>query len=82
MPGLVAAILSPIQAYVALNGVLRACIKGARGSLATLAIKTGKVLWKHSLPVGPVRWVVAIDRNGRVLVSLRDGRVICFAGNE
>jgi outer membrane protein assembly factor BamB len=46
--------------------------------LAALDIRSGKVLWKNPLPAGPVRWGVAIDRNGRVLVSLRDGRVLCF----
>ena len=50
--------------------------------LAALEIKTGKVLWRHSLPAGPVRWGVAVDRSGRVVVSLRDGRVLCFAGND
>ncbi len=48
--------------------------------LAALEIKTGKVLWKHSLPAGPVRWGVAIDRGGRILVTLRDGRIVCFGG--
>jgi len=47
--------------------------------LPALEIKTGKVLWRHSLPAGPVRWGAAIDRHGQVLVSLRDGRVICLA---
>ena len=50
--------------------------------LAALENKTGKVLWRHSLPAGPVRWGVAVDRSGRVVVSLRDGRVLCFAGND
>jgi hypothetical protein len=50
--------------------------------LAALDVRSGKVFWKHSLPAGPVRWGVAIDRTGRVLVSLRDGRVFCFTGDE
>jgi len=50
--------------------------------LAALEIRSGKVLWKHSLPAGPVRWGVAIDRNGRVLVSVRDGRILSFAGTD
>jgi outer membrane protein assembly factor BamB len=46
--------------------------------LTALDIRSGKALWKHPLPAGPVRWGVAIDRSGRALVSLRDGRVVCF----
>jgi hypothetical protein len=47
--------------------------------IAALEIGSGRVLWKHSLPTGPVRWGMAIDRHGWVLVSLRDGRVLCLA---
>lgn len=46
--------------------------------ITALDIKTGQPLWKHALPAGPVSWGVAIDRHGRVLTSLRDGRVVCF----
>ncbi len=46
--------------------------------IAALDIKDGKLLWKHSLPAGPVSWGIAIDRAGHVLASLRDGRVVCF----
>ncbi len=46
--------------------------------IAALEISSGKVLWKHVLPAGPVRFGTAIDREGRVLVALRDGRVLCF----
>ena len=48
-------------------------------AIAALELKTGKLLWKHSLPAGAVRWGIALDRNGRVLVGLRDGRVVCLA---
>jgi outer membrane protein assembly factor BamB len=48
--------------------------------IVALDIRTGNVLWKRALPAGPVRWGVAIDRHGRVLVSLRDGGVLCLAG--
>ena len=46
--------------------------------IAALDLKDGKPLWKHPLPAGPVSWGLAIDRDGRVLASLRDGRVVCF----
>ena len=46
--------------------------------ITALNIRDGKPFWRHSLRSGPVRWGVAIDREGRVLVSLRSGQVICF----
>jgi outer membrane protein assembly factor BamB len=46
--------------------------------ITALNIRDGKPIWRHSLHAGPVRWGVAIDRDGRVLVSLRSGQVICF----
>jgi outer membrane protein assembly factor BamB len=47
--------------------------------VAALDIHNGRQLWRHSLPAGPVAWGLAIDRRGQVLVTLRDGRVVCFA---
>jgi outer membrane protein assembly factor BamB len=46
--------------------------------LAALDLADGRVLWKHALPAGPVAWGLAIDRRGEVLVTLRDGRMVCF----
>lgn len=46
--------------------------------VAALDIQTGKPLWRQALPTGPVTWGVAIDRQGRVLVTLQDGRVVCL----
>lgn len=46
--------------------------------IAALEIASGKELWKQTLPAGPVRWGLAISRDGRILVSLRDGRVLCL----
>ena len=35
-------------------------------------------LWSHSLPAKPLRWGIAVDAAGRIAVTLRDGRVLCF----
>ncbi len=50
------------------------------GGIAALDPKDGKVLWKRPLPGLPVMFGVAIDREGRILVTLQDGRVVCLAG--
>jgi outer membrane protein assembly factor BamB len=50
------------------------------GGIAALDPKDGKVLWKQGLPGLPVMFGAAIDRNGRILVSLQDGRVVCLEG--
>jgi hypothetical protein len=50
--------------------------------IAALDIRNGQPLWSHSLPAGPVAWGLAIDRQGQVLVTLRDGRVVCFGATQ
>jgi outer membrane protein assembly factor BamB len=35
-------------------------------------------LWEKPLPNEPVRWAVAIDAHGRIFVTLRNGKVLCF----
>ena len=38
-------------------------------------------LWEQLLPGEPVRWGLAVDASGRVIVVLRDGRVLCFGAD-
>jgi len=56
-----------------------AAAKGA-GGIAAIDPKDGKLLWKLALPALPTMFGAAIDREGRILVSLQDGRVICLEG--
>jgi hypothetical protein len=46
--------------------------------VAAISHTDGRPLWQHELPGEPLRWGTAIDRNGRVLVVLREGRLICY----
>jgi outer membrane protein assembly factor BamB len=50
--------------------------------LCALNLKDGKVLWQHLLPGEPCAWGIAIDKNGGILVSMQDGRVMCFAAQK
>jgi hypothetical protein len=38
----------------------------------------GAELWTQPLPGEPVRWGLCLDRAGRIVVTLRDGRVVCY----
>ena len=42
---------------------------------------SGKTLWEQPLPIEPIRWGVAVDARGRIVVVLRDGRVFCFSSS-
>ena len=46
--------------------------------LLALDIETGKTLWSKQLPVPAENWGLAIDRDGRLIVTLTDGRVVCY----
>ena len=45
---------------------------------AAFELQRGTELWSHSLPVRPVAWGLAIDRDGCVIVTLKDGTITCF----
>ena len=46
--------------------------------LTALSLTDGKVLWKQPLPAPPVLWGLAVDKTGRDVVTLTDGRVLGF----
>ncbi len=37
-----------------------------------------KERWSQPLPAAPVRWGIAVDGDGWIVVALRNGRVVCF----
>ena len=49
-------------------------------ALCALDLADGKPLWKQPLPAAPVAWGLALDRDGRLIATLIDGRVVCFTG--
>ena len=48
------------------------------GGIAAIDLKEQKVVWKRPLPALPSMFGIAVDRDGRVLASLQDGRVVCL----
>ncbi len=55
---------------------------GGAPFLAAVNIEDGSEIWQQGLPAAVVKGGTAVDHKARVVVSLRDGRVLCFAGAE
>ena len=54
--------------------------RGGKSVLAALKLADGSDLWQHPLEAQAARDGIAVDHQGRILVSLADGRVLCLAG--
>jgi outer membrane protein assembly factor BamB len=50
----------------------------SQAALCAVSLKDGQPLWKVSLPASPTAWGLAVDRSGRIVVTLLDGRVLCY----
>jgi hypothetical protein len=46
--------------------------------VTAIDLNSGEPLWSQTLPSAPVPWGMAVDCNGRVILSLVDGRVLCI----
>lgn len=50
--------------------------------LVALKPQTKQEVWSQPLPGEPVRWGLAVDAQGRILVSLRNGQIVCFSQKQ
>lgn len=50
--------------------------------VTALELDGGEELWSHRLPASPVPWGMAIDRAGRVILTLVDGQVLRFGKKD
>lgn len=55
-----------------------AVVIAEESKIVAVSIDDGGVLWSHPLPAAPVEWGLAIDKEGRAIVTLTDGRLLCF----
>ena len=65
------------QAY-AMAACKNAVLLTTETELIALDPAGGQVRWKRSLPDRPVPWGLAVDPDGRAIVTLADCRVLCF----
>jgi outer membrane protein assembly factor BamB len=73
----------PVWSYdcaesVAIATCRNAVVVAERSKVVALNMEDGHLLWSHRIPSSPVEWGLAVDRDGRVIVVLEDGRVLCF----
>jgi outer membrane protein assembly factor BamB len=51
----------------------------ASGShVLALNLSNGQKMWKIRLPGGTQRWGLAVDRDGRIIVTLKNGQIVCL----
>jgi outer membrane protein assembly factor BamB len=55
-----------------------AVVVASASEIVALNLEKGSKLWSETLPACPVPWGLAVDRDGRVVVVLEDGKVLCF----
>ncbi len=63
---------------VAMAVCSNAVVVAKKSEIVALNLKDGEVLWSEALSSVPVIWGLAVDRDGRVIVSLADGQILCF----
>jgi hypothetical protein len=56
----------------------QASAKNPQSKIVMLHPGSDVAAWSHPLPAEPVRWGMAVDAQGRVVVALRNGQVLCF----
>jgi outer membrane protein assembly factor BamB len=59
-----------------------AALVATRDQVAAHDLGTGARWWTQPLPSPPVPWGLAVDRNGRSLVTLENGHVLCFTAAQ
>jgi hypothetical protein len=74
--------LSPARKFnafvVAPTLLLAAGQEGAQAFLTAIRLQDGSSLWEENLPAAPVKGGLASDHQGRILISLSDGRISCY----
>jgi len=73
----------PVWSYDCADSVAVAVCRNAvvvaqQSKVIALNMEDGRLLWSHSVPSRPADWGLAVSRDGRVIVVLEDGRILCL----
>ncbi|UCC97535.1 MAG: PQQ-binding-like beta-propeller repeat protein [Phycisphaerales bacterium] len=55
-----------------------AVVIAGESQIAGLSMEDGGVLWSYDLPTPAIEWGLAIDSEGRAVVTLENGTLLCF----
>ena len=55
-----------------------AVVIAEKSRIVALHPQNGSLLWSHPIPSAPVPWGLAVDSDGRAIVTLEDGTILCF----
>jgi len=55
-----------------------AVVVANKSEIVAMNLNDGSVLWSEAVPSAPVNWGLAVDRDGRTVVTLEDGQILCF----
>jgi outer membrane protein assembly factor BamB len=72
----------PCKESIALALGQNAVVVARTAEVVALDLRNGKALWTQPLPSPPVPWGLAVNRDGRVILTLEDGQVLCFGPTE
>jgi len=67
---------------VALAVCSNAVVVAKESEIVALNLKDGKILWSEPVPSTPIPWGLAIDRDGHIIATLKNGHVMCFGHQE
>ena len=67
---------------VALAVGRNAAVAAQTSELVAFDLQEGHQLWTQPLPIPPVPWGLCVNRDGRIIVTLENGKMLCFSASE
>jgi len=77
----------PVWSYdcadsVAIAVCSNAVIVAQKSKVVALSMEDGRPLWSYPVPSRPADWGLAVSRDGRVILVLEDGRILCLGRRQ